>query len=217
MLNDPVQSIQLAQVQLPEPAVCSIYLQATLVSTFDPADTVQAFTLNLTEGIGRVAVPRQMSFIGQPAIGAPLELTIPFIPLHALQVNITAVGLFTSGTPEIVIETYLILSPLTRIAEPEQKLDFGMATAGEADSLDDEMREELQAEAPSVEQMMREEAGETLEGGEGDDDDEPEPSWQMRLARALTERYGRTPTPLEFRRAVRQLRSRQSRRRGRFG
>lgn len=222
--SEPTSSVQLAQISLPEPAVCSIYLQARIIFNLDPRDTVQAFTVNLIQGVGRVAVPRTLVFQAQPAVNSPLELTIPWVPLHALQVNIEAQGLFFSGAPDLQIETYMILSPLTRIPQKEQQLAFGMATPGEADDLDDGLREELEAEGPTVQEIMS--AGQTsgdasdgdaVEGDEGDDegDDEGELSPLDRLRHQMEQRLGRPPTRIEVALTVKRLKARAARRRGR--
>lgn len=228
--SQPTSSVQLAQISLPEPAVCSIYLQARVIFNADARDVVQAFTVNLIQGVGRVAVPRTLTFQGQPAVTGPLELTIPWVPLHALQVNIEAVGLFFSGAPDLQIETYMILSPLTRIPQKEQQLAFGMATPGEADDLDDGLREELEAEGPTVQRAMAE-GRSTVDGSDGDDgeqpeqdddgDDgdggepEPELTGVQKVALALEQKLGRRPTRIELQATVKRLRDRAARRRGR--
>lgn len=221
-------SAQLAQISLPEPAVCTIYFQAAM-STRNPADRVRAFTIELTEGVGRVAVPRSLTFQFQPAVDAPLEFTIPFIPLHALQVRVSAtVDAFTEDpAPLVRIETYMILSPLTRIPQREQKMTFGMATPGEADDLDDELREELQAEGPTAKEAVMQgrrpydgvDGGEPVEGDDEEDDDEEDgpqvqrvPAWLLQVVDQLTSRYGRKPSKTELRQAVQRLKARRARR-----
>jgi len=222
LVNEPAQSVQLAQISLPEPAVCSIYLQARIISNADPADTVQAFTVNLIQGVGRVAVPRTLTFQAQPAVNAPLELTIPWVPLHALQVNVEAVGLFFSGAPEIRIEIYMVLSPLTRIPQKEQKLAFGMAMPGEADDLDDGLREELETEGPTATQIMmqghehNQDASDGLEPVEEPEEEEPvELTPIQRVVAAFVERHGRKPTRIELATTVQRIKARAARRRGR--
>lgn len=220
-------SAQLAQVSLPEPAICSFYLQARLLVQ-DPLDTVESFTVNLLEGVGRVTVPRQVSFIGQPSSTSPLEYTLPFVPVHALNVNVEAVINHRSELPSPLceIEVYFVLSPLTRIPQKAQVLAFGMAMPGEADDLDDGLREELEAEGPTVQQIMSEgqtsgdaSDGDAVQGDhEGDDDegdDEPELSPIDRLRLAMAERLGRPPTRLEVKATVRRIKARQARRRAR--
>jgi hypothetical protein len=214
-------STQLAQVSLPEPAVCSIYFQATVLLSDPSISQIGSLTLNLSQGLGRVTIPRQISFAGQPANNAPIEWTIPFIPLHALQADVTA-NMIGNGAGTAEIQLYLVLSPLTRIPQKIQQLQFGMATPGEADAADDELLENLEEEAPTVTQIMSEEAHERVHGAEpepDDDDggDEPQaaPAWMMDLVDALTRRLHRAPSRQELRAAVTRLRERQAKRAGR--
>ena len=216
-----VVTAQLAQISLPEPAVCSIYFQATAESNFID-DTVQTLTLNLLEGIGRVTVPRQVSFLAQPAPGAPLEFTLPWVPVHALQADISVTVRLNNPAGSLVrVQTYFVLSPLTRIPQKIQELQFGMALPGEADDLDDELRGELEADAPSVAAMMAQGRsgvdGSSPEEEEPEPDDEPPrvqraPGWLLALVDALTERYGRPPTRAELRGAIQRRRARAQRR-----
>lgn len=214
------QSAQLAQVTLPEPAVCSLYFQTRITRSNNLAATIKVFTLNLLQGIGRVTVPRQISFASQPAISQPIEFTLPFVPLHALQVNVSqvAVGLSTLAD-ELETETYLVLAPLTRVAAATAKdaMRFGMALPGEADSLDDDMRDELEAEAPTVAEIMgREVTGEI-------EDPEPEPPPPLSPERSIVDqivnelriRLGRAPTRAEAQAAVARVQKRIARRGGR--
>jgi hypothetical protein len=219
-------SAQLMQVSLPEPAVCSVYLQAVASSRYPLNDKVQSITLNFNEGIGRVTVPRQITYPLQPAPGAPLEVTLAWVPVHALNVDVTLNVLLQEeeDDSEVEVEIYMILSPLTRIPQKEQQLAFGMALPGEADSLDDDLRDELETEGPTAQQAVLN--GRTLDGeginGQGDDvegdddgDDEPELTPLQRVAAALTERLGRRPTRIELQSTVRKLRARAQRRQGR--
>jgi len=220
-------SAQLAQVSLPEPAVCSIYCQASLDVT-DTLDTVRTFTLNLYEGVGRVTVIRQVTFQFQPALNAPLEFTLPFVPVHALQVNAEATldVLSEEPTDTASLEMYFVLSPLTRIPQKIQKLQFGMAMPGEADDLDDELSGELEAEGPSVVEAMRE--GRQMVDGSSPEAERDEdaaadelsdvqraPAWLMTLIDQMTQRLGRQPTRPELAKAVQRVRLRLARRAGR--
>lgn len=212
-------SAQLAQVQLPEPAVCSLYFQASARITLPATTSVGVFTLNLSQGLGRVTIPRQVSFAGQPSDVAPLEWTMPFIPMHALQVDVEATGDFRADGGQIDIQIYLVIAPITRIPQQIQKLQFGMALPGEADALDDELREDLEQESPTVAEIMGKEANERVHGveGEADDDeadDEPQraPAWMLDLVDALSRRLGRAPTKTELGKAVARVRERQARR-----
>lgn len=219
-----LNSAQLAQVSLPEPAVCSIYIQAGFLTNF-PGNVVRTFTLNLTEGVGRVAVPRQITFQFQPALNAPLEFTLPFVPVHALQVNAEATLDVLSEDPgdTASLEMYFVLSPLTRIPQKIQKLQFGMAMPGEADDLDDELSGELEAEGPSVVEAMRE-GRQAVDGSSPEELDpyaEPEPqvegapAWLLTLVDQMTRTLGRQPTRPELARAVQRVKQRIARRAGR--
>jgi hypothetical protein len=215
---------QLAQISLPEPAVCSLYFQAS--ATFNHNDdTIQALTLNLYEGVGRVTVPRQITFPGQPAPGAPVEFTLAFTPLHSLQVDITLAVQLQHADSVIELQTFFILTPVTRIPQKEQKLAFGMALPGEADDLDDELRQDLEAEGPTAAQAVAEgrvrvdgSNDHVRDDDEGDDDegdDAPAPKVHpvvARLIEQLTARHGRLPTKPELRKAVQRFKARQARR-----
>lgn len=220
-------SQQLAQIQLPEPAVCSVYFQVSMVRNTDPANiSVQAFVLNLAQGLGRVTIPRQIAFDSQPSDLGPLEYTIPFLPMHALQVDCAAFmnTLDPNTDGEIGLQIYLVVAPITRIPQQIQKLQFGMALPGEADAMDDELRENLEAESPTVAEIMSREAHERVHGVEGEGEaeeahDEPEaaPAWMLDLVDSLAQRLGRAPTRAELGRAVQRVKDRQARRAGRRG
>lgn len=215
-LNALTQSAQLAQVTLPEPSVCTLYFQTRIVRNTNLAAVVSVFTLNLLQGLGRVTVPRQISFAAQPAMVQPIEFTLAFVPLHALQVNVsqTCAGL-SVGSDELETETYLVLAPLTRMKDKTpNEMKFGMAMPGEADSLDDDMRDELEAEAPTVAEIMgREITGEI-------EDPEPEPLPPLSPERSIVDqiigelriRLGRAPTRQEAEAAVARVQARIARR-----
>lgn len=221
-------SQQLAQVQLPEPAVCTLYMQASMtvvnnaLATGLPP-TVQVFTLNLNQGLGRITIPRQVAFSGQPSDRSPIEWTMPFVPLHALQVDVTALGFFPDLTPtggEIDINIYFLIAPITRIPQKIQKLQFGMSLPGEADALDDELRTDLEDESPTTAEVMSQEADHRVHGVDGEDDygdddggDEPQqaPAWMLELVDALAGRLGRMPKRSELRAAVKRMRERAAR------
>jgi hypothetical protein len=210
-------SQQLAQIQLPEPAVCSLYFQVTMVRNTDPSNiSVQTFVINLSQGLGRVTIPRQIAFDSQPSDLGPLEFTIPFLPMHALQVDCTAFmqTLDPNTAGEIGLQIYLVVSPITRIPQKIQKLQFGMALPGEADAMDDELRENLEAESPTVAEIMGQEADQRVHGEEPPEQDEVEqaPAWMMDLVDRLTQRLGRAPTRAELGRAVQRVQDRQQRR-----
>lgn len=211
-----VISAQLAQVTLPEPAVCSLYFQA-VITRADPGSSVSAFTLNLLQGIGRVTIPRQVSFAGQPSPLGPLEWTMPFVPVHALQVDCEA---SLDGSGEVDLQIYMLISPITRIPM-DGKLEFGMQLPGEADALDDELRTDLEDESPTTQEVMSQEANQRVHGDAGGDDagdedaddDAPQqvPAWMLELVDALSQRLGRVPTRKELRGAVTRMRERAAR------
>lgn len=214
-----VGSTQLAQVQLPEPAVCSIYFQASFSAVAQFPSVMRTFTLNLLEGVGRVTVPRQISFQFQPSTLSPLEFTLPWVPLHALQVDVEATLDVLSEDPgdTAALQIYLVLSPLTRMQNAPQKLDFGMAEPGEADEMDEELRGNLEDESPSVQAIMEQERldgmGETappidVEGEEV----EAAPAWLLDLVDVMTQRLGRPPKRRELAAVVQRMRQRQARR-----
>ena len=211
-------SKQLAQVTLPEPAVCSVYFQASATINDPALASVGTFSLLLTQGLGRVSIPRSIDFAGQPSFDSDLEWTIPFLPIHALQAEVSCIGDLRPGG-EITIQVYLVLSPLTRIPQQVQKLKFGMALPGEADSLDDELLENLEGDAPTVADIMGHEAQHRVHGDDGDDGDDdggedPQaaPAWMMDLVDALTQRLHRPPSRAELAKAVARMRERQARR-----
>lgn len=211
-------SAQLAQISLPEPAVCSLYLQASASFTSPQFTSVATFTINLNQGLGRVTVPRTIDFAGQPAEGAPLEFTLPFLPFHALNVDVSATANFDPDIPntEIEINIFLIVAPITRIPQKIQQLQFGMALPGEADALDDELRENLEEDTPTVQAIMGREANVRVHGEPEEDDDEVEqvPAWMLDIVDRLTQRLKRTPTRRELRAAVARYRARAARRGG---
>ena len=219
VLFQPGVTTQLAQVALPEPAVCSVYFQASVTSN-SPLNNLRIFNIRFSQGVGRTTVIREISYLAQPAPNAPLEVTLPFMPLHALQVDVfTAADFGVAGRLDIAVS--LILTPLTRIPQKEQKLAFGMAMPGEADDLDDELRGDLETEGPTATQAVMEgrdgfDASDGAMEHEGEDEDEPEHDPRRALLQTivhqLTNRYGRKPTRTELKLAVQRLRARRARR-----
>lgn len=211
-----IATAQLAQVTLPEPAVCSLFLEAFL-STSVPTLSLAEFTVNLFQGLGRVTIPRRVTFAGQPSSLAPLQWTLPFIPLHTLNIDVECTGQGT-GPGEIDVQVYLVVAPITRIPQQQQKLNFGMALPGEADALDDELREDLEDESPTTQEVMSQEADHRVHGDASEDDDEDDdtpqqvPAWMLELVDKLSQRLGRVPTRKELRGAVRRMRERAARR-----
>jgi hypothetical protein len=221
-------SQQLMQVSLPEPAVCSIYFQVNLTAS-NPLNNITQFSVNLNEGVGRVTVIRDLTYLGQPALNSPLEVTLPFVPVHALNVDVTAIANIGAPNSSVDIEITMVISPLTRIPQEIQKLQFGMAMPGEADDLDDELRQDLEAEGPTAAEAVAE--GRVRVDGSNDhvreqepDDDEPDDDdgpqvgvhpVLVQLIEQLTARHGRRPTKPELRAAVQRYQARVRRRRAR--
>lgn len=206
-------SAQLAQVTLPEPAVCTLYFQAIASITNPDVTSVGEFTLNLNQGIGRVTIPRQVSFAGQPSSQSPLEWTMPFVPLHALNVDVEATADFRDfNGGEIDIQIYLLVAPITRIPMAG-KMEFGMSLPGEADALDDELRTDLEDETPTTQEIMSHEADQRVHGDDdGGDEPQEAPAWMLELVDALARRLGRAPRRAELRAAVERMRERAARR-----
>jgi hypothetical protein len=228
--NNPTPSAQLAAVTLPEPAVCSLYFQITIVTpSTDNFAAIAAFTLNLLQGVGRVVIPRTITFDSQPSVAGPIEFTIPFVPLHALQVNVEQVCHDIVLSP-IETEIYMVLSPITRIAASKVKdaMVFGMDLPGEADSLDDQQLEELETESPTVNQIMHADFSPVVDGSDGSEEpegeeaeEEEEPERRVLSAEQaivqdivslLARRLGRPPTRKEARDALQRFQSRMIRR-----
>lgn len=212
--NNMSPSLQLAAVTLPEPAVCTLYFQVAITqASTDPLATIRTYTVNLLQGIGRVTVPRQIVFDAQPAVGAPIEYTLPFMTIHALQVNVQQLAQNIVASP-IETECYLILAPLTRVAEAPEgaPIDFGMALPGEADSLDHELVAELQEEGPTVAQVMAAEADVADQPDELVEVMSPEQAIVQDIVAHLRDRLGRAPTRPELKAAVQRVQDRMVRR-----
>jgi len=182
-------TIQLAQVTLPRPAVCSVYFQAKFIEDSAAGGFIQNLTLNLYTGIGRITIPRTVTFANQPAGLSPLEFTLPFVPLHALQADVAAVAQSLGGG-FFRVQVQLLLAPISHIPQNDQPLNFGMAVPGEADQMDDSLREDLEHDAPDKSAIM-----------EVEDDEDPgqrgpmevPPAWQRKIDR-LAARLGRNAT-----------------------
>jgi hypothetical protein len=213
--NTMTPSVQLAAVNLPEPAVCSLYFQVQIVvPSTDVLAAVGAFSLFMLQGVGRVTVPRTITFDSQPAIDSPLEFTLPFVPLHALQVNVQQICHDIATSP-LTTEVYLVMSPITRIAAEKGKdpMVFGMSLPGEADSMDHELVAELEAEAPSVAAIMAADAeGRVLEEPEEPEVVTVEDQQIEAIANHLATRLGREPTDQEILTAYERLQRRRRRR-----
>jgi len=215
----PSTSSQLMQVTLPEPAVCSIYFQAVLRSS-DPLNQILQFNVNLNEGVGRVTVIRDLTYLSQPALNSPLEVTIPFVPVHALNVDVSAIANIAVNGGSVDIEITMVIAPISRIPQKEQKLTFGMALPGEADDLDDELREDLEAEGPTAAAAVMQGRRHVDASNDHTPDDEPDDEPQveqvhpvlLKLIDQLTVRHGRQPTKTELRAAVQRFKQRQARR-----
>lgn len=201
--NQSRSTVQLAQVTLPRPAVCTVYLQAEIFENTAPAGYVQQLTIKLFTGLGRITIPRSWTFNMQPAPLSPLEFTIPFMPAHAVQAEVTALGVNVLPANYLRLMCQLQLSPITQIPQDGQPLKFGMALPGEADGMDESMYEDLEETAPGAAELMRrEQEAFGDEDGEDDelDDEEPAPRrvvvprQYQRMIDQLSRRLGRVAT-----------------------
>lgn len=181
---------QLADIRMPQPAACSIYFQAEIVSG---TGSVNNIFVSLLLGLGRTTVNRTVAYAFQPAAGAPLQVNFPSQPLVSLLANVQGFGTSTVVGQDLIVACTIEVAPITSFPLNKEPLDFGMALPGEADSLDDDMREDLEHDAPSVQQIM-------------DAEDEPEEERRIILPKEfrpvierLTRRLGRKPTLGEIR------------------
>jgi hypothetical protein len=209
-----LDSQQLADVRLPEPAVCSIAFQSRITSG---SGLVSVLNLELILGLGRTVMTEVVTFGAQPSAGAPLNFLRPSQPLSSLQVRVFGFG--SSDNPDDLILTNTIqVGPFTRINYKSDPLTFGMAQPGEADGLDDALRDDLEGESPTVQQIMQGEAGENAFP-----EDQEEPARIVRpsahrdtlirtvIAR-LEQRYRRRPSKQEVRVALNLIDARMQRR-----
>jgi len=198
-------SAQVADVRMPEPLTCAVYFQAEFTGG---AGTVQALTLNLHAGLGRTTVNRSLSFLGQPAPGNGLELTIPFLPMVNLLADVVVLGFAAPGSPEVVngfpaftLTLTLQAAPLNRAHFAQEMKSFGMSLPGEADELDNELERDLEPSVPAREIITTA---------------EPSPGNRLieQTIAALTQRLGRRPTKPEVRLALARMDARRARRQG---
>lgn len=186
---------QLADITMPDPAVCSIYFQSSILAG---TGVVQVINLELILGLGRTTATRVVSFLNQPVPNASIDFVLPLQPLISVQARVF--GLATATTPEFTVQNVIHVAPVTSVNLKGTPMRFGMAMPGEADSMDDELREELEEEAPTV--------AEIISNGEISDEPEPPPQATPRqlvirsLISQFVERHGRKPTKVELKGAL---------------
>lgn len=146
--------VQLADVPLPESCVASVFFQAEIVSPPGIGVVVTSLVLTLNLGLGRVTVLRPMVWSGVPALGVPLTWTLPFVPVKMLLASVSARGHGVGGTDNAQILCTLEVAPISRFPMTDT-LKFGMAKAGEADGLDDELLDDLEEQSPDEADVMR--------------------------------------------------------------
>lgn len=215
-----VRGAQLAQVTLPEPAVCTVFFQVSCIRPIG-VESIRRFTLNMNIGLGRVVATRRITYLQQPSPptqlgaenGKPLEVTFPFVPMQTLNIDFSADATIGEGSDpgdnEIELAVVLQVAPITKIPiDVANPMEFGMAEPGEADSLDDALLQELEPDAPdfaheAVENLVVETEGEEVT---------PE---RLRIRSAihqLARRYGRKPTRREVEAALARMNLRSERR-----
>lgn len=150
------QPRQVADVRLPMACACTIYFQAEVTSQPTVTGVVNSLELEMTIGLGRVTTTRKIAFAGVPNPGAQFELTLPFVPLATLMATLTGTG--TSFTPgeDYEITITMMVTPVGILEIKAEPLEFGMATPGEADDIDEDLRDELEPDAPSPEDVAEE-------------------------------------------------------------
>jgi hypothetical protein len=175
---------QLADIRMPQPAACSIYFQAEVISG---TGSVNNIFVSLLLGLGRTTVNRTVAYAFQPAAGAPLEVNFPSQPLVSLLANVQGFGTSTVLGQDLVVACTIEVAPITSFPLHDEPMDFGMSVPGEADSLDDDMREDLEHDAPTREEIM-----------EAREPEEPRriilPKKFRPLVERLTRELGRRPT-----------------------
>jgi hypothetical protein len=214
-----LDSQQLADIRFPEPAVCSIFLQSSITSG---SGAVSVLNFELIVGLGRTVTTRVFTYPAQPVIGIALDVIVPQQPISSLQARVFGFGTSFVVGQELVVTNVIEVAPFTRIDYKSDPLTFGMAEPGEADGLDDDLRDELEAEAPTVREMLYNEqaqvAGLQVQGYELEPAPEPRDDQARALinyvTQTLTSRHGRAPSSQEVLRALEHVSGRQ--RRGRY-
>lgn len=148
------QAKQVADVRLPMACACTVYFMAEVTSQPAVTGVVNSLELEMTIGLGRVTVTRKLAFAGVPNPGAPFELTLPFVPIATLMATLSGNG--TSFTPgeDYEITVTMMVTPIGILEIKSEPLEFGMATPGEVDEIDEDLRDELEPDGnPSPEEV----------------------------------------------------------------
>jgi len=145
--------VQLIDAPMPEPCTATILFQAEVTAPPSLLYAISYLTLNLTIGLGRVSVNRQYTWNGTPRIGVPIIFTLPFVPVVQLLATVQGGGQSFGGEPATVLCSAQV-SPIGRFPL-SNSLTFGMAKPGEADGLDDELLDDLEAHSPDEADVMR--------------------------------------------------------------
>lgn len=212
-------SQQLADIRFPEPAVCSIFLQSAILSG---TGTIGVINYELIVGLGRTVTTRILTYPAQPTPGIALDVIVPQQPISSLQVRVFGTGSSSVVGQDYIVQNVIEVAPFTRLDYRKDPLTFGMAEPGEADGLDDDLRDELEAEAPTVREMLYTEQAQVsgLVPYELEPEPEPEPRDEQArtlinyVTQTLAGRYGRQPSSLEVLRALEHVSGRP--RRGRY-
>jgi hypothetical protein len=178
-------TLQLADIRFPEPVSATI---SFIAHRAGGPGTVQALTLELLLGLGRTNVTRPATFNLQPTFGVPIVYLIEMQAVVSVQGRVIGSG-FSAGAVAAEVDCTLQASPITRIQYEREALKFGMALPGEADGMDDAMREDLEEYAPEEAAIMRERQAQGRHPFEDDEEDE-EPD------------RGRIVVPPQFERAI---------------
>ncbi|HEV8549237.1 MAG TPA: hypothetical protein VGQ57_09415 [Polyangiaceae bacterium] len=194
-------SIQVADVRMPEPLVCSVYFQADFAAG---QGTVIGLQLDSQVGLGRTTANERRIFPNQPVPTGSLIETFDHVPLITYLANVTVFGFADPGStqtlpnpaggggsvPAFTLNLTIQVAPITRAKVTAEHQIWGMALPGEADELDDEMEKDLQPLEPTHDQR----------------------AVLQLVINQLQRRLGRRPSPGEVRAGVARMEARQERR-----
>ena len=192
----PTQGVtqQVADVRMPEPLVCTVYLQVSFAAG---SGTIDLCTLTQQIGLGRTTVTQRKVFPNQPDPTNDLVVVFQTVPMINLLANITVNGSASPTSSQVIgtnpaftLNLTIQVAPITRAKVTAEHKVWGMALPGEADSLDDELDTDMQPLLPEHDQRAL-----------------------VQLAvNQLQKRLGRRPAPGEVRAAVERMEARQARR-----
>lgn len=192
----PTQGVtqQVADVRMPEPLVCTVYLQVSFAAG---SGVIDLCTLTQQIGLGRTTVTQRRVFANQPDPSNDLTVTFQTVPMINLLANITINGSASPTSSQVIgtnpaftLNLTIQVAPITRAKVTAEHKVWGMALPGEADSLDDELDTDIEPLQPTHDQRA-----------------------MVELAvNQLQKRLGRRPAPGEVRAAVARMEARQARR-----